>query len=471
MGDLIDRIIADLSGRLLLVVGLGVSGHASALFLLSRGARIRCTDSGVTASVKERKCNLERFGAEVELGCHTEEFCYGCEMVVVSPGVDPHSLPIVWADANGIPVISEIELAYRFCRSRIVAVTGTNGKTTTCELTNAILKQAGLNTATAGNIGFPFVQKAAEMESAEVLVVEVSSFQLERIHRFRPFISAVLNITEDHLDRHSSFADYVEAKRRIAENQRRGEFLIVNERIRHLFLNGEEASPPTVLTFGLSERADLSLRDGKIVSQVSGEQRIYDVVSNWRLRGCHNLENVAVAIGVAEILGVGERPIYETLSGFRTADHRIQFVDEVGGVRFFDDSKGTNVDATVKALESFVPPFSGGIVLIAGGRDKGGDYSPLREAASRKVRLAVLIGEAQEKIMRSFRGVIPTTRAKTLEQAVEAAFQNAAKGDIVLLSPACSSFDMFTDYKHRGQAFQTKVKQLKQELEERRRKS
>jgi UDP-N-acetylmuramoylalanine--D-glutamate ligase len=464
MGDRIDRFLADPSGRLFLVVGLGLSGHASSLFLLSKGAKVRCTDSAATDPLKARQQDLERFGAEVELGGHTEQFCHGCEMVIVSPGVDPHSLPIVWADANGIPVISEIELAFRFCRSRIVGITGTNGKTTTCELTSEILQQGGLTSGMAGNIGFPFIQKAAEMEPPEVLVVEISSFQLERIHRFRPFISAVLNITEDHLDRHPSFGDYIEAKKRIAENQGKGDFVIVNEKIRHLFPEGAVDSP-TVLTFGPSDRADLSLSGGKIISRVCGSEKTYDVTSRWRLRGNHNLENVAVAVGVAEIFGVPEEAIYETLSRFQASDHRIQFVDEIRGVAFFDDSKGTNVDAVVKALETFSQP----VVLIAGGRDKGGDYAPLREAATGKVKLAVLIGEAQERLIRSLAGVVPTAPAQSLDEAVELAFQNAAKGDVVLLSPACSSFDMFTDYKHRGKTFQTKVKQLNQKLEERRR--
>lgn len=465
LGGRIDRIIGDLRNRLVLVVGLGASGRAAAMFLLSKGARVRCTDSAVNDLLMMKKRELERFGAEVELGGHTEEFCRGCEMAVVSPGVGPSALPLVWADARGVPVISEIELAFRFCRSRIVGVTGTNGKTTTCELTNLILKEGRLTTATAGNIGLPLVQKVAEPEKPDVLVVEISSFQLERIHRFRPFIAAVLNITEDHLDRYRSFEEYVEAKRRIAENQKKGDFLIVNEKLRHLFPDGDGRDSPTVFSVGPSDSAELSFRRGKIVSRISDKEKSYDVVPHWHLRGEHNLENVAVAIGIAEILGVGEEAIYAALSRFRAPEHRIEFVDEIDGVAFFDDSKGTNVDAAVKALESFSQP----VILIAGGRDKGGDYAPLREAAIRKVKSAILIGEAKEKLIRSLDGAVPTAPAKTLDTALESAFQGAAKGDVVLLSPACSSFDMFVDYKQRGQAFQRKVKQLKQELEERRR--
>jgi len=461
----IDQVIAHLPGRTVLVVGLGESGYDAAMFLLSKDARVRCTDSAASDVLGARKRQVERLGAEVELGGHTGRFYADCEMVVVSPGVDPCSLPLVLADSEGIPVIGEMELAFWFCRSRIVGITGTNGKTTTCELTNRILSEGDLMTATAGNIGLPLVRKVAEAEAPEILVVEISSFQLERIHKFRPFISVVLNITDDHLDRYESFQEYVEAKRRIAENQRRGDFLIVNERVRHLFANGNGGDFPTVFTVGSSRCADLSFGQGRILSRVSGEEKLYDVGSHWHLRGEHNLENAAAAIGVAEILGVGERAIYSALSSFRGLHHRIEFVDEIFGVGFVDDSKATNVDAAVKALESFSEP----VILIAGGRDKGGAYEPLKEAARGRVKLAVLIGEAREKLKFCLGQVIPTVSAENMDAAVELAFENAAKGEVVLLSPACSSFDMFADYKHRGQTFQRKVKQLKQKLEERRR--
>ncbi len=475
---LIDQIVEDLTGRVVMVAGLGESGHAAALFLLSKGARVRVTDSSISESLNMRKRDLERFGAAVQLGGHTEDFCKGSEIVVVSPGVNPSSLPLVWADAKGVPVISEVELAFRFCRSRIVGITGTNGKTTTCELTNLILSEGGFRSAAVGNIGLPLVSKVAEQEAPDVLVVELSSFQLERIHKFRPFISGVLNITDDHLDRYSSFREYAEAKKRIVENQKRGDFLIVNEKIKHLFPSGNREDSLTVFTFGHSPQAHISFAEGKIVSRIRGhldqgvpeEEDTFDVASWWHLRGEHNLENVAVAIGVAEILlgtpyrhGVPiKEAVYSVLSRFRAPDHRIQFVDEIRGVSFFDDSKGTNVDAAVRALESFQKP----VVLIAGGRDKGGDYAPLLKAATGKVKMAVLIGEAQKKMMSSLSVAVPAIPADGMSAAVELAFENAIEGDIVLLSPACSSFDMFLDYKHRGKAFQRKVKKLKQHMEQ-----
>jgi len=465
IGGRIDRIIADLPGRTILVVGLGESGHAAALFLLSMGARVRCTDSATSPSLHEKKRDLERFSVEVELGGHTERLCEGSEMLVVSPGVSPCSLPLLWADAKRVPIISEIELGYRFCRSRIVAITGTNGKSTTCELTAEILREGGLTAATAGNIGLPLVRKAAEELPPDILVVEISSFQLERVHKFHPFISAVLNITEDHLDRYRSFQEYAEAKRRIAENQQKGDFLIVNEEVKHLIASPRRRNGPRVLTVGRSAHADLRFGEGKVVSRLSGKERFYHVSSHWLLRGEHNLENVSVAVGVAEVMGIGEEAIYSSLSRFEGLEHRIQFVDEVRGVRFFDDSKGTNVDAVVKALESFEER----VILIAGGRDKGGDYTPLKEAAERKVKLAVLVGEAQRKLMSCLEGAVAAAPAGTIEEAVDIAFGNCRRGDVVLLSPACSSFDMFVDYKQRGEAFQRKVKQLKQQLIEGRR--
>jgi UDP-N-acetylmuramoylalanine--D-glutamate ligase len=517
----IDTILADLPNRTVVVVGLGESGFDSALFLLSKGAKVRCTDSAATDALGEKKRQLEKLGAEVELGDHTGRFYAGCELVVVSPGVHPSSLPLVLADSEGVPIISEMELGFRFCNSCVIAVTGTNGKTTTCELINHILQVGGLSCATAGNIGLPLVRKAAEPHPPDYLVVEVSSFQLERIHRFRPFISAILNITADHLDRYDSFEDYAKAKRRIAENQRRGDFLILNENLKHLFpvpparVRAEAPEPaqrsvralgrhpferpgmdgdyPTVLTFGQTPSAHLSVSNGTIISRVSGQEKRYEahchpgrrgalggvggpgrgggpVVprrqrAGWRLRGQHNLENAAVAIAVAEILGIPEESIYSALSSFAAPQHRIEFVDRVLGVDFVDDSKATNVDAVVRALESFSQP----VILIAGGRDKGGAYDPVTEAAREKVKLAVLIGEAKEKMYSSLHKVLPSVFAVDLEGAVELALQNAARGDVVLLSPACSSFDMFKDYKHRGQVFQAKVKQLRRASQERRR--
>ena len=501
----IDTILADLPNRTVMVVGLGESGCDSALFLLSKGAKVRCTDSAATDALGEKKRELEKLGAEVELGDHTGRFYAGCELVVVSPGVHPSSLPLVLADSEGVPIISEMELGFRFCNSCVIAITGTNGKTTTCELINHILQAAGLSSAAAGNIGLPLVRKAAEPHPPDYLVVEVSSFQLERISRFRPFISAILNITADHLDRYDSFRDYAEAKRRIAENQRRGDFLILNENLKHLFPVSVEAALrrlktrqdaastmdgdyPTVLTFGQTPSAHLSVSNGTIISRVSGREKRYEAHSHpgrrgalggvggpgrgggpvvprrqragWRLRGEHNLENAAVAIAVAEILGIPEESIYSALSSFAAPQHRIEFVDRVLGVDFVDDSKATNVDAVVRALESFSQP----VILIAGGRDKGGAYDPVTEAAREKVKLAVLIGEAKEKMYSSLHKVLPSVFAVDLEEAVELALRNAARGDVVLLSPACSSFDMFKDYKHRGQVFQAKVKQLKRAL-------
>lgn len=469
----IDAVLADLSNRTVLVVGLGESGCSAALFLLSKGAKVRCTDSAATDALGARKRQLETLGAEVELGDHTGRFCSHCDLVVVSPGVDPSSLPLVLAHSERVPVIGEMELAFRFCESRIIGVTGTNGKTTTCELIHHILQTAGLSSPLAGNIGLPLVRKVAEPDPPDYLIVEVSSFQLERIRTFRPFISAVLNITPDHLDRYASFQAYTEAKRRIAENQRRGDFLILNENLQRLFrkpVQGDsgrfttDGDIPTLLTFGQTASADLFLDNGTIISRVSGLEKRYKADSQWRLRGEHNLENAAVAIAVAEILGVPDERIASALSSFALPHHRIEFVDRVGGVDFVDDSKATNVDAVVRALESFSQP----VILIAGGRDKGGAYDPLKEAAKEKVKLAVLVGEAKERIHASLHDVLPSVFAADLDNAVELALQNAARGDVVLLSPACSSFDMFKDYKHRGEVFQTKVKQLKHVSQERR---
>ena len=477
----LDAVLADLSGRTVLVVGLGESGCSAALFLLSKGAKVRCTDSAATDTLGVRKRQLETLGAEVELGDHTGRFCSHCDLVVVSPGVDPSSLPLVLADSENVPVIGEMELGFRFCVSRVIGVTGTNGKTTTCELIHHILQMAGLSSSLAGNIGLPLVRKVAEPNPPDYLVVEISSFQLERIRTFRPFISAVLNITPDHLDRYVSFQDYIEAKRKIAENQRRGDFLILNESLQPFFRKPVKADSarfkaghdrasmrdgdfPTVLTFGQNPSAHLSLDNGTIISRVSGLEKRYEADSHWRLRGEHNLENAAVAIAVAEILGVPSERIASALSSFAVPHHRIEFVDRVQGVDFIDDSKATNVDAVVRALKSFSQP----VILIAGGRDKGGAYDPLKEAAREKVKLAVLVGEAKERMYASLRETLPSVFAADLEDAVERAVQNAVRGDVVLLSPACSSFDMFRDYKHRGEVFQTKVKQLKQVSQERR---
>lgn len=449
----------DLRGRKVLVVGLARTGLATAAFLKAKGSIVSTTEMKPKEEMGEGIQELEGMGlTQMEWGGHQPRTFLDQDLIVVSPGVDLKIDPIQKALKKGIQVISEVELACRFIQIPIIAVTGTNGKTTTTHLIGEMFKEDGKKVGVAGNIGAPLVLFADGRERWEVLVVEVSSFQLEAIEAFRPRISVLLNITEDHLDRYTSYEEYIEAKARIFLNQNSRDVAILNGDDPIVTGLGKRVKAKKIL-FSLKER----LREGtfsnseKIILRLKGEEDSYSLAKT-PLKGVHNVENMMAALTAAKIYGASKRAMETALNRFEGLEHRLEFVREVNGVRFFNDSKGTNVGSVVKSLQSFSDP----VILIAGGKDKKGDLSPLRDPIEGRVKQLILIGEAKERMGRELGGLANTTLAETLEEAVLLAYQAAKRGEVVLLSPACSSFDMFKDYKERGKVFKEAVRRLQE---------
>jgi UDP-N-acetylmuramoylalanine--D-glutamate ligase len=450
--------LMDLNNKRVLVVGLGKSGVASALFLKSRGARVTVSDAKPEAELRNEILVLLEQGITVETGGHGDRTFRGQDLIVVSPGVPVDAPQLVQARNLGEPVIGEIELAAQFLAGHIVAITGANGKTTTTSLAGEIIAAGNFPTLVGGNIGTPAISFVDQAGPSTWTVLEVSSFQLETIVDFRPRIAVILNITPDHLDRHKTFANYVNAKARIFENQRGDDFSV---------LNADDAT-----TAGLAERtraqvfwfsrkkeveqgafvrgAQIYFRDGR------GEREIMPV-AEVGLKGAHNLENVLAGVSVGMIVGCQPGQIREAVRNFKAVEHRLEFVARVAGVDYYNDSKATNVDATVKALEAFsgdIPPH---LHVILGGKDKGSDYSVLNELLRQRVKRVYTIGAAAAKIESQIRGAAEIDHAETLENAVRRASEAAVAGDVVLLAPACASFDQFQSYEHRGRVFKETV--------------
>ena len=435
--------MSELAGKRVVVVGLGASGAAAARLCLRLGARVVANDGKPAAALSDEARALEGLGATLVTGGHAAAHMEDADVVVVSPGVPP--LPeVAAAAARGIPVWGEVELAVRSMDypASLVAIGGTNGKSTTTSLAGALLEASGRRVFVGGNLGEPLSDHAGQRYDAVVL--EVSSLQMERVDRFRPHVAALLNVTDDHLDRYAGFDDYAHAKGNAFARQTAEDWAVVPANDATC-LRQARRGQGRVVSFGPGGEIDVGA-DG-VVDRRSGERFAR---ADMALTGGHNALNVAAAIACVVPLGVEAATIRRVLRGFQGLPHRTALVAEIGGVRFYDDSKGTNVGATVTALEGLVEPRA---VLIAGGRDKGGSYGPLADALARKGRAAVLLGESADAIARAIGDRLPVRRAATMDEAVVAARGLAAPGDAVLLSPACSSFDMFRDYKHRGDEF------------------
>jgi UDP-N-acetylmuramoylalanine--D-glutamate ligase len=446
----------ELQNQRVLIVGLGKSGVASALFLKARGARVTVSDSKTPDQLSTEIPLLLDHGITVETGGHGERTFGGQDLIVVSPGV-PADVPLLaQARAQGKKVIGEIELAAQFFPGAIVAITGSNGKTTTTALTGEIVAAAGHRTVVGGNIGTPAVTLVEKAGEDTIAVLEVSSFQLETIDTFRPKVAVVLNVTPDHLDRHRTFAAYAAAKARIFENQRADDFALLN------------ADDPTCMAmaqnlraqvFWFSRKKELTqgafVHNGQIFFRGDEQQQEVMLASEIPLKGAHNLENVLAAICVGMLLKCEPRTIQRTVKGFKAVEHRLEFVARLDDVEYYNDSKATNVDATIKALES----FSGNIHLILGGKDKGSDYTVLNDLLQQRVKQVYTIGAAAAKIESQIKG-IPVVHTETLDNAVRTAASAAVAGDIVLLAPACASFDQFSNYEERGRWFKEVVSAL-----------
>jgi UDP-N-acetylmuramoylalanine--D-glutamate ligase len=446
----------DLQGRKVLVVGLARTGLATVKFLKTKGSIVSTTEMRPKEEMKEAIQELEGMDIPMEWGGHRTETFLKPDLIVVSPGVDLSIEPIQKALKKGIRVISEIELAYHFIHIPIIAVTGTNGKTTTTLLIGEMLKEEGKRVGVGGNVGDPLILFADGGSRWEVLVVEISSFQLEAIEDFRPRFSVLLNITEDHLDRYLRYEDYIEAKVRIFSNQNSGDVAVLNRDDPIVMKHGAKVKAKKVF-FSLEERLDEGAfsSDQNILLRFGEKEEDYSLVKT-PLKGIHNVENMMAALTTARIFGCSKKAIEAVLGRFEGLEHRLEFVREIEGIRFYNDSKGTNVGSVVKSLQSFSEP----IILIAGGKDKKGDLTPLRELIQSRVKRLILIGEAKERMGRELGGLTDMVMARNLEEAVTFAYQAAKRGEVVLLSPACSSFDMFKDYKERGKVFKEAVHRL-----------
>jgi UDP-N-acetylmuramoylalanine--D-glutamate ligase len=446
----------DLLGKKVLVVGMARTGIATAKFLKAKGSLVTTTEVKPEEEMREAVQELKGMDLSTEWGGHRTETFLKQDLVVVSPGVDLSTDPIQKANRHGVRVISEIELAYHFIHVPILAITGTNGKTTTTLLLGEMLKADGRKVGVGGNVGEPLILFADGRNRWEVLVVEISSFQLEAIEHFRPRISVLLNITEDHLDRYSSYTDYREAKARIFANQNSGDLAILNRDDPIVMQSGEKVKAKKVM-FSMSEKLEEgAFSNGQTISlRLGGKGEEYSLAKT-PLKGIHNVENMMAALTAARIFGCSKRAVQDVLDRFKGLEHRLEFVREIGGVRFYNDSKGTNVGSVVKSLQSFSEP----VILIAGGKDKNGDLSPLKELVQKQVKHLILVGEAKERMDHELGGLTDTVMAETMEEAVSLARQKAKGGEVVLLSPACSSFDMFKDYKERGKVFKEAVRRL-----------
>ena len=447
----------ELNNKRVLVVGLGKSGVAAALFLKSRGAQVTVSDSKPQEQLSEEIPILLDHGIAVETGGHGERTFHGQDLIVVSPGVPVDSPALVQARALGEPVIGEIELAARFLPKNMVAITGSNGKTTTTTLIGEIISAGGYPTRVGGNIGTPAISLVATARRDSVIVLEVSSFQLETIQTFRPKVAVVLNVTPDHLDRHRTFETYVDAKARIFENQHADDFAVLN------------ADDPVCVELSDRTRAQVfwfsrkkevqqgaSLRDGRILFRDSSGQQEIMVASEIPLKGAHNLENTLAAICAGALMKCAPERIREAVRNFKAVEHRLEYVATIRGVEYYNDSKATNVDATIKALES----FPANIHLILGGKDKGSDYTVLNDLLRQRVKRVYTIGAAADKIESQVREAAEIVHAESLDSAVQRASASAQPGDIVLLAPACASFDQFRNYEHRGKVFKELVQRL-----------
>jgi UDP-N-acetylmuramoylalanine--D-glutamate ligase len=439
----------ELKDKRVMVIGLGVSGRAAARFLASRGATVVMTDRR-TDFAREQMPPVE-----LHLGGEDPAWLKGVDLVVASPGVPPTSPLMRQAAALRIPVIGELELGYRFVRAPIVAVTGTNGKSTVTVLLGAIFRAAGRTAFTGGNLGTPLI--AAANDSFDVAVVEVSSYQLETIERFKPAVAIHLNLTDDHLDRYRDLAEYGRAKARIFENQEQGDWAVLNRDDPEVWKLARTVRS-RVFSFGLTrpERKPAIWCESGALAFNDGERSGRIATSCFKLPGAHNLSNAMAAAAAALVMKVEPEVVERALADFTNLPHRLEFVRAHLGAEWIDDSKGTNVGAVVEALNATPGP----IILIAGGMDKGGDYAPLRVPLERKVKLLILLGAAREKMRIALAGATTVECVAALPEAVRLAAAQARPGDRVLLSPACSSFDQFKDYAERGRVFQELVRAL-----------
>lgn len=456
--------MTDIKNKSFTVLGAGRSGIAVAKLLRSKGAKVLLSDG---SSKENLKFLDERFlkdnDIDVETGGHSEKV-FENEIIIKSPGISPKSELIIKAQNLNKKIYSEIEAAYWFCKGKIIAITGTNGKTTTTILTGEIFRNAGLDTKVCGNVGLAFSEIVSEVNEDTIVVLETSSYQLNDIEKFRPEVAVMLNITPDHIDWHGGFDNYLKAKMEILRNQNENDIAVINyddEILRKAVKN----TSPEKIYFSIKE----NLKDTDINAGCYSERNkliYFDRRKNLdeqimetreiNIRGNHNLYNSLASVISARAFEIKKEVIKETLMKFKGVEHRIEFVKEIGGIKFYNDSKATNIDSLIVALEA----FEGNLILILGGRESGNDYGRIDKLVNKKVKEIIAIGETKEKIAGHFGNIMKVTKAETMEDAVKIAFKNGVSGNTVLLSPACKSFDMFDSFEHRGSEFKKSVNKL-----------
>ncbi len=433
------------------------SGFACAKLLKKLGAQVFVTDIKPHGPLASETAQLADLDIDFETGGHSLKAITNKDYVVVSPGV-PLDIPILREAQNrGIPLFSEIEVAFWLTDAKIVGVTGSNGKTTTTTLVGEILKEDKKESHVGGNIGIPFSSLVEKVPKEAIIVLELSSFQLERIEEFRPYISAVLNITSDHLDRYPDLKSYIDAKLRILENQTDADFAVLNADDKNSMELALYSSSKKIF-FSTEKELEIGafVKEGTLLYKMNGKDERIIEIKDIGIKGPHNLSNAAAACAICGILQASPISMRLALKRFTGVEHRLEELATVSGVKFVNDSKATNVESVWYALQSVEGP----IILIAGGKDKGGDFSKLKELAKNRVKALILIGEAREKIGGALSDLVSTFYCDSLEEAVESSFKKAQAGDTVLLSPACASFDMFKDYQHRGEVFKSSVRGL-----------
>jgi UDP-N-acetylmuramoylalanine--D-glutamate ligase len=450
----------NVAGKKVLIIGAARSGIACAKFLAQRGATVALNDAKPIEKWSAEALALKSEGVGCLAGDVPSWLLDQVDLVIVSPGVPSKSIPIRYAERAGAEVMGEVELASRYLKGRIVAITGSNGKTTTTTLIGELLKDAGLSTQVGGNIGTPLISLVESSRDDGWTVVEVSSFQLETIKEFHPSVAVVLNVTPNHMDRYESFTDYAAAKHRIFMNQGPGDVAILNADDETVsgWAAGLRAH---AVGFSVKQQLEegLFLRGREIVSSTKNAEKILMTRDEMKLRGLHNVENVLASLAVGLACGAAPESMRETIRNFAPVEHRLEFVSEIEGVKFYNDSKATSVDATLKALEALAEE-GGKIILILGGRGKRAPYAPLASLVQQKVRKLILIGEDADTIAKELGTFAPSERATDMKDAVTLSFKAAEAGDAVLLAPACASFDMFESFEHRGRAFKDAVGSL-----------
>jgi len=447
-----------IKGRRVGILGMARSGIAAATLAKKEGGQPFVSDAAEAGRLTEQIRRLETAGIPFETGAHTDKLLM-CDYLIISPGVKLTIDILAQARAKGVPIFSELEFASWFCKGKIAAITGTNGKTTTTALTGELFKAAGVPCQVCGNIGLAFTEVVAELPSNGVAVVEVSSFQLETIADFRPHVAAILNVTPDHIDRHGSFEAYRDVKYRVAENQTGSDYLVLNSEDPELLKSPVRTEAQT-LWFSTRHNAASTVtyvRDGSLWSRLDGREQSIIKCSEIGILGPHNLQNAAAAVTIGTVLGLTPQAMAKALKQFPGVEHRLENAGTVAGVIFINDSKATNVDSVCVALRSMASPT----YLILGGRDKGAPYTPIIEAGKKVIKGLIVIGESRDKIFNDLGKSFPTMFTESLEEAVARGFEQAHPGETVLLSPGCASFDMFDNFEHRGRVFKQAVKSLK----------